>query len=612
MIIGTAGHIDHGKSTLIAALTGRAMDRLAEERRRGITIDLNFAPLELEGLPPVGIVDVPGHEDLVRTMVAGASGIDVLLLVVDAQEGLRPQTHEHLAIAEQLKIPAGIAVLSKCDLAAPDWLEMVEAELVERLARSTIRFGAPLAVSAMTGQGLEALRAEIRRQSGLVRSRSATGEPFRMPIDRVFTIAGAGTVVTGTVWSGTVSPGQTVRIEPGGREARIRTVESFGTAAAVASPGTRTALNLTGLNRTDLSRGMVIIRSAAAWPATDVLDTVTTLLADARPLAPRTRVRLHHGTAEVMARAWPRTTMTPGETGLVRLVLEEPVLARGGDRFVLRSYSPPTTVGGGWVADPAPPRKPAWAEGLGSREAAARLEVLVARRVGGVRRESLPVLLGLPEEECEEVAWRTAGITLLAGRWVVRSRAAEARVALEARVATHHREDPSSPGISLETLRGTLGAGAWMADALLELLIQEGRLAVSGGQVARRGFTPSAAGGEGEVAVLSQALAAAGLEAPSISELGNQLGIRDPVGALRIAMSRGLVDQVTPEWFVGREALDRFTAILRDIGAGGGEVTPAEVRDRVGLSRKFLIPLLEWADRKRITRRDPTGRRTLV
>jgi len=235
VIIGTAGHIDHGKSALVTALTGCAMDRLAEERRRGITIDLNFAPLRFEGLPPAGIVDVPGHEDFVRTMVAGASGIDLVLLVIDAAQGPQPQTWEHLAIVEQLRIPHGIPVITKADLADPEWVELVTADVMSRLERSPVSFEAPAIVSAVTGQGIAELRERLRARVEAYPSRTVA-DAFRMPIDRVFSLAGVGTVVTGTPWSGALRVGDQVRLLPAGLEARVRSLEAYGEGIASAAP----------------------------------------------------------------------------------------------------------------------------------------------------------------------------------------------------------------------------------------------------------------------------------------------------------------------------------------------------------------------------------------
>ncbi|MGH7519553.1 MAG: selenocysteine-specific translation elongation factor, partial [Gemmatimonadales bacterium] len=381
MIVGTAGHIDHGKSALVTALTGAPTDRLAEERRRGITIDLGFAPLDLDGVT-AGVVDVPGHEDFVRTMVAGASGIDLALLVVAADEGIMPQTEEHLAILEQLAVPAGLPVITKSDLVEPAWLELVIGEVAERLGRSSVAFDAPLAVSAVTGAGVEELRRRLGEHARRVAVRPAD-DVFRLPLDRAFSVAGVGTVVTGTAWSGSVAIGDRVRLLPGGAEARVRSIESYGRALERSAPGARTALGLAGLERAEARRGQVVVRAEVPWTASDRLDVAIVLLPGVRPLTMRSRVRLHIGTAEVMARIAPRGAVPDGAQ-LARLRLESPLLARGGDRFVLRSYSPVTTIGGGIVLDPDPPVRAApWPPELAASEPERRLGALVARRPYG-------------------------------------------------------------------------------------------------------------------------------------------------------------------------------------------------------------------------------------
>ncbi len=370
MIIGTAGHIDHGKSALVTALTGKPMDRLAEERRRGITIDLNFAPLDLGSGVIAGVVDVPGHEDFVRTMVAGASGVDLAVLVVAADEGIMPQTEEHLAILEQLRIPAGIPVVTKADLVEPEWAELVASELAERLAKSPVAFEAPVIVSARTGQGIDTLRGRLAEHARTVASRPA-GDLFRLPIDRAFSVAGVGTVVTGTAWSGRIALGDAVVLLPGGSRGRVRSLEMHGAGLDRSFSGARTAVGISGVSRGEAHRGAVLVEEGSPWTPTTALDVEIALEMTARrPLGARARVRLHLGTAEVMARVLPRAPIEPGERGLARLALEQPVVARGGDRFVVRSYSPVATIGGGRILDPIPPRRRVlWPSGLPAEDA---------------------------------------------------------------------------------------------------------------------------------------------------------------------------------------------------------------------------------------------------
>ena len=393
MIIGTAGHIDHGKSSLVEALTGVRMDRLREERERGITIELNFAPLRLADGRIAGVVDVPGHEDFVRTMVAGASGIDLVLLVIAADEGIMPQTREHLAVAEQLGIPQGIPVLTKLDLVDPDWVELLELEVGEWLASSPVQFMAPIGVSAQTGAGIESLRAGIEHAAASLPPRSAD-DLFRLPIDRSFSIAGIGTVVTGTAWSGSIRPGDQVLIMPSRRPARVRSVEMHSQEASSAEPGMRVALGLAGVDREDLRRGDVVTEMAAPWQASSLLDVYLQVLPQApRGLNQRSRVRLHLGTAEVVARIVPLARIEPGQSGPARLVLDAPIVARGGDRFVLRALSPAATLGGGLVIDPVPPRrKGSWPSVLNPRDPVERLEVLALRRPDGMSEAELPTL----------------------------------------------------------------------------------------------------------------------------------------------------------------------------------------------------------------------------
>jgi selenocysteine-specific elongation factor len=601
VIIGMAGHIDHGKSALVTALTGRAMDRLAEERRRGITIDLNFAPLDLGNGAVAGVVDVPGHEDFVRTMVAGASGVDLALLVVAADEGIMPQTLEHLSVLEHLGVPLGIPVLSKCDLVERDWLDLVTLELSERLARSSVEFQPPVRVSAKTGEGLDDLRRRIAECAPAVAPR-ASGDLFRLPVDRAFSVAGVGTVVTGTAWSGRIKVGDEVALLPLGPRGRVRSIETYGRAVERSEPGRRTAVGIAGITRDGVTRGSMLVAAGDPWEPTAALDVELSLDPDvSRPLVHRTRLRVHLGTAETIARVLPRPAIEPGARGLARLALESPVVARGGDRFVLRSFSPVSTIGGGVVLDPMPPvRRAKWPAGLAATEAGDRLTALVERRTGGVPVSKLPVLLGMPSDRARTVAAGTSRLRLVGALWVTAALLEDLGSRCLDLLRRHHRENPIERGMPLETLRRSLQAPDPVVEAVLADLVRTGRMRRLEGLMALAGFAPRATGGDAAVDEIVRLLEDAGLTPPSVQELERHTGRRDVAAILRLAASAGRVEPVERDRYFARLPLDRFVQALREGGADD-EIVPSQLRQRLGISRKYLIPLLEWADVKGVT-----------
>ena len=609
MIIGTAGHIDHGKSALVEALTGRRMDRLAEERTRGITIDLNFAPLRLGDGSVAGVVDVPGHEDFIRTMVAGAAGMDLVLLVIAADEGIMPQTREHLAIAEALGVPRGIPVLTKLDLADPDWLTLVHEEVSQWLAGSSINFADPIAVSAKRGDGLDLLRAAMDREAERVATRDAAA-PFRMPIDRAFSMAGAGTVVTGTVWTGALEAGASVLIMPGERPARVRTIESHGERGASAVAGARAALGLAGIDRVEVRRGDVAVSGPLPWQSTTALDVKLQLLPSApRALTARTRVHLHLGTIEVLARVSPVHPIEPGGSGVARLACEAPLLALGGDRFVIRSYSPVTTIGGGTVLDPFPPRRrPHWPAGLDSDEPASRARALVARQPSGVSGGLLALRVGASEASIDRALRNDPCLRRIGNEWALAAEVDIAAARAVEAISTYHREHPSLAGMPVETLRRATHRKAEVADAALQDLAAQGRIGMELGVASITGFSAGVAGGAAAIDRVVALVEAGGLTPPTVPELARQVERIDAASALRIAAGAGRVEGVGTDWYVGRPALDQFLIVLKELGAQG-EITVPKLRDRTGLSRKYLIPLLEWADRRGVTRREGEARR---
>jgi len=612
VIIGTAGHIDHGKSALVTALTGRAMDRLAEERRRGITIDLNFAPLDLGNGVVAGVVDVPGHEDFVRTMVAGASGVDLALLVVAADEGIMPQTLEHLSVLEHLGVPLGIPVLSKCDLVDRDWLDLVTLELSERLARSPMEFRPAVCVSAKTGEGVDELRRRIAECAPAVAPR-ASGDLFRLPVDRAFSVAGVGTVVTGTAWSGRIRVGDEVALLPLGPRGRVRSIEMHGQSVERSESGRRTAVGIAGISRHGVARGSMLVAAGDPWEPTAALDVELSLDPGApRPLVHRTRLRVHLGTAEAIARVLPRTAIEPGARGLARLALESPVVARGGDRFVIRSFSPVSTIGGGVVLDPMPPvRRARWPGALTAAQAGDRLTALVERRTGGVPVPTLPVLLGLPPDRARAVAAGAPGLRLVGELWVTAALLEDLGSRCLDLLRGHHRENPIERGMPLETLRRSLRAPDPVVEAVLADLVRTGRMRRLEGLVALAGFAPRATGGDAAVDEIVRLLEDAGLTPPSVQELERHTGRRDVAAILRLAASTGRVEPVERDRYFARLPLDRFVQALREGGADD-EIIPSQLRQRLGISRKYLIPLLEWADVKGVTSWDGGVRRLRV
>jgi selenocysteine-specific elongation factor len=431
---------------------------------------------------------------------------------------------------------------------------------------------------------------------------------FRLPLDRAFSVAGVGTVVTGTAWSGSVAIGDRVRLLPGGAEGRVRSIESYGRALERSAPGARTALGLAGLERAEARRGQVVVSAEVPWTASDRLDVAIVLLPGVRPLSMRSRVRLHIGTAEVMARVAPRGAVQDA-AGLARLRLERPVLARGGDRFVLRSYSPVTTIGGGIVLDPDPPiRAAAWPPELAASEPERRLGALVARRPYGAPTASLALLSGLTPDVAERSANAVRDMQRVGDRWIRPDVLAQASERALAALTRFHEREPAGQGIPLETLRRAVGVPEWLAAAALDALARAGRIEVRQTHARLAGFSPRVVGGEAELERVVAIVRRAGLAPPSVAELERETGRRDVAAVLRLAAARGQVEAVERDRYYDEEALRRFTETIREIGRAG-DIQPAAVRDRLGISRKFLIPLLEWADGRGITVRSGAARR---
>lgn len=609
MIIGTAGHIDHGKTALVRALTGVETDRLPEERRRGITIELGFAPLLLDGVGTVSMVDVPGHEAFVRTMVAGATGIDLALLVVAADEGVMPQTREHLAILTLLGVRGGVVALTKCDLVEPDWLELARADVELALAGSPLA-GVPIvSTSAVSGQGLLELRTALRAAAAAVPAREAK-DLFRMPVDRAFSVRGTGTVVTGTIWSGEVSRDDTVVLHPGGRELRVRGVQTHGRDVRAVASASRAAIALANIDVTSVERGTWLV-GGVAWPETRLLRAEVALLDGvASPLRPREWVRLHLGTTEVGARVVaPGGPIVPGERRAARVVLEHPIIARAGDRVVLRRSSPAATIGGGVIADPLPPKRRAKPWPLEVRDPGQRLgRMLLESATAGLDPATLPVRLGLSPADVRTLLSRDNAPTAIAGRLFDAATIDDTRRRVDAAIEAFHTDAPLEPGLAIATLRAASLGTPELVEWCISSLVREGRATVQGGLVATPGWQPRLSPAQLELrAALLAELARSGAEPPSVAELG-QARAGDVAAILRVLEREGEVVAVEEGRYYEKGALRQLTARLRDGMTPGREYSPSELRELLGLSRKFLIPFLEYCDQHRITERRTSGR----
>ena len=618
VVVGTAGHIDHGKTSLVKALTGTDTDRLPEEKARGITIDLGFAFLEEPDGLVIEIVDVPGHERFVKNMLAGAGGIDLALLVVAADEGVMPQTREHLAICQLLRIKAGLVVLTKADLAEPDWIELVRDD-VRRAVEPTFLAGSPIvAVSAKTGTGLSELRATLVQLARAVPVKDPD-RTARLPIDRVFTVKGFGTVVTGTLVSGRFAVDEKVEVYPRGVQSKIRGLQVHGHAVEQAAAGQRTAVNLQGVERAALERGDVVAPAGTLVP-TLLLDGTLELLEDApRPVKTRDRVRFHAGTQEVMARVLPvdRPELEPGGTCHARFRLEAPVVALPGDRFVVRSYSPIVTIGGGTVLDIAPPRfkrkGPALAAHLALLASGSSAEVLEEhlKQAGpaGARAADLRARTPFGPEQLRRLLddLQAAGRILAVDReWYLHREASDRLRTLTLGVLeAFHRENPLRGGISREELRSRVGQAQERVFAqLLTTLESEGVVRSERDQVRLAAHTIRLSADQDRVVKGIEAdFRGAGAAPPSPEETLAKYGVKgsEKNELFQILVADRTLVRVKESLFFHAEALrtvqEQLVALLRR----KKEIGPADFKDLFGVSRKYAIPLMEYFDAQRVT-----------
>jgi selenocysteine-specific elongation factor len=613
VIIGTAGHIDHGKTALVRALTGVDTDRLPEEKRRGITIDLGFAPVLLDDVGTVGIVDVPGHEDFVRSMLVGATGIDLGLLVVAADEGVMPQTREHLLILELLNIPRVVVALTKSDLVDEEWLSLATGDVESLFLASGLPIPPVVPCSSRTGAGIANLRGILSRTLSNAPAR-ADDDLFRLPVDRAFSVKGTGTVVTGTVWSGELPVDAAVRILPQGASSRARRIEQHGRPVDVARAGARAAVALTGLDLASVTRGSVIV-SDESWQPTSMFEAVVALESDIpERLSARTELRLHAGASEVGARiSFAANENDPDEPALARITTDDPVVLRGGDRFVLRLPAPLRTIGGGVVIDSHARRRPLPGLAPGelselSKSAEHRLRYIVdAESLRGISIRDIPVRVGCAPGDVpkliESANARVGTHNLFAINAVEQVMATVQRI-----VAEYEIRSPLSPGVPTRTLREGLHANEELADISIREMERDGKIEIQGPIVRRRGWVPSPSASDLEATNrLVHDICAGGREPPSVNELVLRYGSSVP-SLLNFLERQGRLVQVEADRYYDRSAVDALIAKLRAGLAPGRVYAPAQLRDLLGFSRKYLIPFLEFCDRIGVTERRGEGR----
>jgi selenocysteine-specific elongation factor len=608
-VVGTAGHVDHGKSTLLTALTGMDPDRLREERERGMTIDLGFAWVTLPGGGDIGFVDVPGHQDFIRNMLAGIGSIDAVLMVIAADEGVMPQTREHLAILGLLGIDRGVIALTKRDLVDDEWAALATGD-VRAALRGTALADAPLVeVSSTARRGLDELLLALARVLGEAPARRDLGRP-RLPVDRSFTMSGFGTVVTGTLLDGSLAAGDEIVVLPGDVHGRVRGLQTHRRSLDIARPGSRVAANVSGIDKSAVSRGMVLARPGSLETTTLVAVRLALLASASTALEHDEEVKVHVGTAETMARValLEGPAIAPGETAWVQLRLALPVAVAVGDRLVIRRPSPSETIGGGAIADLASARLRRRAETVAALE----------RRTAPSPASRLLASLDVPRTPSEAAersgltpAERDAAIAEVIAdrRAVALGDALVSRDAFEA-LATHverlcaqaHRKTPLRAGAAREEARSALGLAAKRFNALIERLVDEKRIVARGSALALPSHRPRLSEDqERHWSSARAALAKDPLQPPGPSQLETDHGLdRELVAALA---ERGDVVRIGTEAVFLPEAVRRFASVVVDELAATGSITVARARDLSGSSRKHVLPLLQFLDDRGLTRR---------
>ncbi len=620
VILGTAGHIDHGKSSLVKALTGIDPDRLKEEKERGITIDLGFADLSYPDGLTVGIVDVPGHERLVRNMLAGAGGIDLVLLVIAADEGIMPQSREHLAICNLLKIKSGLVAVTKSDLVEKEWLELVIDE-VRGFVKNTFLEGAEIvAVSSRTGHNLDILKEKIREAALKVEAKPV-GEIFRLPIDRVFTLKGFGTVVTGTVISGTLSVEDEVDIQPSGITARVRGLHSHGKPIKTSYAGQRVAINLQAVDKEDLQRGDVVVTPKTIVPSR-IIDARIELLSDVPSLKTKGPVHLHIATSETIARVilYDKEELKQGESCYCQLRLDDPVVALSGDRFIIRRFSPVITIGGGIVLDPSPRRRRRreGTEDLTILETGSLSDKIAAKvKKSGVKGLKTSSIIGWIKAETPAIdsalsALKKQGVLVQLGDLLfhVDVYAALSRAVTDL-IADFHKNNPLSPGMPKEELKAHIRVNQEVWNSFLGSISS---MTVDRDIVHLKDFrTTSSSAAQASDKILGT-LEKAGFQPPTKEELATALALQPKVAGdvLKLMAKEGLLVRINDSLYVTAKVFAEMISRLKAHFSRKPDMTVAEFRDMLDTTRKYALPFLEYLDSNRITLRVGDVRKFLL
>lgn len=624
LILGTAGHIDHGKTVLVKALTGINADRLAEEKKRGISIDLGFAHFKLPSGRLVGVVDVPGHERFVKNMLAGATGIDIVLLVVAADDGVMPQTREHLAIVDLLKVKKGVVVITKSDLADEEWLSLVEED-VKSLLKGTFLETAPVvSVSAKTGMGIKELIAEVDKVAGQVAYEEEEA-PFRLPIDRVFILPGAGTIVTGTLWSGRIRREEKVDIQPAGLTARVRSIQIHNKKTDEALAGQRVALNLASVSKNELSRGDVVLKLGYLSPTTQ-FDGSLLLLKDApKVLKNRARVRVHHGTSEVMGRVvlLSAEALKPGQSDFVQMRLEKPVVLKSQDRFIIRSYSPIQTIGGGEVLDVHPHRHKRFDKAvlsklakLSERDPLQLVSLILEEERRPFSVSELTIQTELPPSQVEKVLedLKRKGRVELVGAegknyYVLVSFLREDEQKLLAFLEQQRQASSLSRGTNKQVIRTKIfkDIKEEVFEGLLGYLAGQGKVVVKGGLVSPPGAEAGLEKVGKELTSKVISLLKKGLfTPPDVEELAKELSLSsvEIKELIKMLLEKGEIVRVSSQFYFHPSVIMEAEKRIKNYFRETEKLAVSDFRQLISSSRKYALPLLNYFDSIGLTKRE--------